>query len=45
MLRYLLKAEEAWNTPEPVVARALEALTKTLETYRERSSRRLRGKR
>jgi anti-repressor protein len=34
--RYLLKAEEAWNTPEPVVARALQALTKTLEMCHKR---------
>jgi phage anti-repressor protein len=36
MRRYLLKAEEAWHTPELVVARALQVLTKTLETYREK---------
>jgi anti-repressor protein len=36
MRRYLLKAEEAWHTPEPVVARALEALTKSLETCRDK---------
>jgi anti-repressor protein len=36
MRRYLLKAEEAWNTPEPVVARALQASAKSLETCREK---------
>jgi phage antirepressor YoqD-like protein len=36
MRRYLLKAEEAWHTPELVVARALEALTKSLETCRDK---------
>jgi anti-repressor protein len=34
--RYLLKIEEAWNTPEMVMARALQASAKTLEAYREK---------
>jgi anti-repressor protein len=32
MRRYLLKAEEAWNTPELVVSRALQVSAKTPET-------------
>lgn len=34
--RYLIKVEEAWNSPELVMARALQAASRTIETYRER---------
>jgi hypothetical protein len=36
MRRSLLKAEGAWNRPEPVVVRALQVSAKTPETYREK---------
>jgi anti-repressor protein len=36
MRQYLLKVEEAWNTPEMLVARALQVSAKMLETYRQK---------